>query len=500
MIQSKIHDLLIIGGGINGAGIACDAAGRGLSVILLEQYDLGSGTSSHSTKLIHGGLRYLEYGHFGMVRKALAEREVLLKKAPHLISPLRFVMPHIPSQRSSLVISLGLLLYDHLGQRRMLPASKRVSLKHSPFISEITHGFAYSDCWVDDARLVIANAQAAYSLGANIKTRHRVERIGFSNGFWIVEAFDSERQTYVSFMAKAIVNATGPWISQFISHHTPINSAFRTKLVQGSHIIVNKQWDDDKAYVLQLKDKRIMFVIPYERDYQLIGTTEFEFQGDPAEVKIKDEEIKYLLDNFNQFFKSTIHPSDIISTYAGVRPLISADNINISALSRDYDIEIIEHEGLPLINVFGGKLTTYRQLSEDVVNRLAEYFPKMDKPWTAQAPLPGGDIPHGDFDAFFDNMRHSYPWLAYDTCYRYARLYGTRMPMIIAEAQSYSDLGRHFGKDCYEAELLYLVQYEWARTSQDILVRRTKLGLSLSPAQQQAIDHWLVRLLSDGRC
>lgn len=500
MTQSKITDLLIIGGGINGTGIACDAAGRGLSVILLEQNDLGSGTSSASTKLIHGGLRYLEYGHFGLVRTALEEREVLLKKAPHLISPMRFIMPHIPAQRPRWILSLGLTLYDHLGKRNILPQSKSISFKASPLIDSLKHGFAYSDCWVDDARLVIANAQAAYSLGASIKPRHRVDRLNYSNGFWTVDAFDKERQEYITLMAKSIVNATGPWISDFISHHTPINSSFRTKLVQGSHIIVKRQFSDDNAYVLQQDDKRIVFVIPYEREFHLIGTTEVEYQGDPANVSMTPDEMHYLIKCYNQYFKTQINDSEIISSYAGVRPLISRDGKTISALSRDYDLETIEYEGLPLINVFGGKITTYRQLSENVVNILGHFFPGTHKPWTAAAPLPGGDIPNGDFEAFFDNMRHSYAWLAYDTCYRYARLYGTKMPMILAGAHAYSDLGQHFGHDCYEAELLYLVQYEWARTSQDILMRRTKLGLKLSPAQQQAIDHWLVRLLSEGRC
>lgn len=500
MTQSKIHDLLIIGGGINGAGIACDAAGRGLSVILLEQYDLGSGTSSASTKLIHGGLRYLEYGHFGLVRKALLEREVLLKKAPHLISPMRFIMPHIPAQRPRWLLSLGLTLYDHLGKRTILPPSESVNLKSSPLIDSLKYGFAYSDCWVDDARLVVANAQAAYSLGASIKTRHRVDRLNFSNGFWVVDAFNQERQEYMTLMAKAVVNATGPWISDFISHHTPINSTYRTKLVQGSHIIIKRQFTEDNAFVLQQDDKRIVFVIPYEREFQLIGTTEVEYQGDPAKVTMTSVEKNYLIDCYNHYFKTQITESEIISSFAGVRPLVSREGKSMSALSRDYDLETIEYEGLPLINIFGGKITTYRQLAENVVNILAHYFPKIEKPWTAKAPLPGGDIPNGDFDAFFENMRHSYPWLAYDTCYRYARLYGTKMPMILAEAQAYTDLGQHFGDDCYEAELLYLVQYEWARTSQDILMRRTKLGLKLSSAQQQAIDHWLIRLLSEGRC
>lgn len=496
MTQSKINDLLIVGGGINGTGIACDAAGRGLSVALYEQNDLGSGTSSASTKLIHGGLRYLEYGHFGLVRKALNEREVLLSKAPHLIAPIRFIMPHVPQGRPRLLLTIGFMLYDHLGKRKILPRSKSITLKSSPLIDSLHYGFEYSDCWVDDARLVIANAQAAFSLGASINPHHCVDRLNYSNGFWTATVFDKMRKEYINVWAKAIVNATGPWISHFISHHTPIISQYQTKLVQGSHIIVKRTYEGQDAYVLQADDKRIVFVIPYENQFLLIGTTELEYQGDPADITMHPDEETYLINCYNNFFKTKISHQDIVNSYTGVRPLVSRNHKNISSLSRDYELETIEYEGLPLVNIFGGKITTYRQLAEDVMKILQPYFPHLDPPWTAQAPLPGGDIPHGDFAAFFDNMRHAYPWLSYDTCYRYARLYGTKMSIILLDAHSYEDLGQHFGADCYEAELLYLVHYEWARTCEDLLWRRTKLGLILSAGQQQDIDHWATQLFN----
>ncbi len=481
-------DLVVIGGGINGAGIARDAAGRGLSVILCEKDDLAQGTSSRSGKLIHGGLRYLEYYEFRLVREALIEREVLLNAAPHIVWPMRFVLPHSPDQRPAWLVRLGLFLYDHLGGRNKLPGCRKIDLTRDPegkpIKADFTRAFEYSDCWVDDARLVSLNALDARERGVKVMTRTAATSARRNGDHWDVE-FRSADGTVSRTSAKAIANAAGPWVENIINGVVGSNSARRVRLVKGSHIIVPKFWEGPQAYLFQNHDKRVIFVNPYEGNMALIGTTDIPYDGQAEDVAIEDREIDYLLAAVNRYLKVAVKKEAIIHQFSGVRPLYDDNAANPSAVTRDYVFDV---EGTPpLLSVFGGKITTYRKLAEHALDKLKPFFPGMKEGWTATAPLPGGDMPGADFDRFLGEFQQRHPWLPEALARHYARLYGTRAAKIIGGAQDLTGLGRHFGGLLYEREIAYLKAEEWAVTAEDILHRRTKHGLHLTATERGAV-------------
>ena len=487
------YDLLIIGGGINGAGIAADASGRGLKVLLCEQNDLASATSSNSSKLIHGGLRYLENYQFRLVREALREREVLLKKAPHIMWPLSFRLPHQAHLRSPWMIRMGLFIYDHLAWRNTLPASKAIEFNSDSVLnSSITQGFEYADGWVDDARLVILNAQAAHNLGATIATRTRCIKATRNANYWNVILEQQASKQHLNIKAKSVVNAAGPWVASLFEDVFTQPTPHTVRLVKGSHIVVPRVHSQPVAYILQNEDNRIVFVIPYEQDYSLIGTTDEDYSGDIADVKISEQEIEYLISITNHYFKKPISEADIVHTFSGVRPLLDDKSTDAQAVTRDYKL-ILNNEAdhAPLLSVFGGKITTYRKLAENAVNKLAPFYPKMSGSWTKDTPLPGGD---------FSNQAHliaqlesSYPWLPIDTLKRMARSYGTLSYQLLGNSQAIGDLGYHFGHGLYAKEVDYLVNHEWAKSSADILWRRTKLGLRFTEKQVIALGQYLTK-------
>ncbi|MFV8836543.1 glycerol-3-phosphate dehydrogenase [Aquisalimonas sp. APHAB1-3] len=496
--ENSSYDLVVVGGGINGAGIARDAAGRGLRVLLCERDDIAAHTSSASTKLIHGGLRYLEHYEFSLVRKALREREVLLKAAPHIIWPMRFVMPHTRSLRPRWMIRAGLFLYDHLGGRSRLPGSRSVKLAFDPagqpLRPEFTDGFAYSDCWVQDSRLVVLNALDAAERGAEVLTHTACVGARRDDDLWTVALQDQHSGANCSVRARALVNAAGPWVSRFLESVTGRSEhadGKHVRLVKGSHLVVPRLFEHDQAYLLQNDDRRVIFVIPYEHDYTLIGTTDETFEGDPRSLSISDAETEYLCDTINHYFKRAVTPADVVWSYAGVRPLYDDAAADASAVTRDYVLDLDADGGqAPLLSVFGGKITTYRTLAEDVLAQLAGPLGLTARPWTATEALPGGDIPAADFDAWLAGLANDYPFLPPDLLWRYARNYGTRMRALVGEAQSLTDLGEHLGDGMYTAELDYLIRYEWARTADDALWRRSRMGLHVSEATRQAIDAW----------
>ncbi|MFC0690672.1 glycerol-3-phosphate dehydrogenase [Paraburkholderia humisilvae] len=535
MAQDTPFDLLVVGGGINGAGIARDAAGRGLSVLLCEQDDLAAHTSSASTKLIHGGLRYLEYREFSLVRKALQERETLLRAAPHIMWPLRFVMPHIPNLRPAWLIRAGLFLYDHLARREVLPGSRGIDLRThpagAPLVTSIRRGFVYSDGWVDDARLVVLNALDASERGARVMTRTKLASATRVNGLWHARLMNADG-TALNVQARAIANAAGPWVGELLrdaigrrtvgdphnnSHDNPHDDLheaaskpphdsanhnrthYAVRLVKGSHIVTRRLFEHDHAYIFQNPDKRIIFAIPYERDFTLIGTTDIEYRGDPSHVAITAEETQYLCESINRYFKRPISPRDVVWTYSGVRPLLEDENAgNPSAVTRDYRLELDHPDGAaPLLSVFGGKITTFRKLAEEALDEITRALGTPAPAWTAGAPLPGGDIAHADFARYAAQFEQHHPWLPAPLAHRYARAYGTRAARVIGEARSLADLGHAFTPDLYEAELRYLREVEWARSAYDVLWRRTKLGLHVEPGTLDAvsrdIDAWLAR-------
>lgn len=492
MQELKPVDLVVIGGGINGAGIARDAAGRGLSVILCEKDDLAQGTSSRSGKLIHGGLRYLEYYEFRLVREALIEREVLLNAAPHIVWPLRFVLPHSPEQRPAWLVRLGLFLYDHLGGRKKLPGCRNIDLRRDPEGKPIreayTRAFEYSDCWVDDARLVALNAVDAAERGATIMTRTAATAARRENGAWEVE-FIAADGTRSKVRARAIANAAGPWVENVINAVAGSNSPRRVRLVKGSHIIVPKFWEGPQAYLFQNTDKRVIFVNPYEGNMALIGTTDIPYEGRAEDVAIDDREIDYLLAAVNRYLKVAIRKDTIIHSFSGVRPLYDDNAENPSAVTRDYVFDVAGEP--PMLSVFGGKITTYRKLAEHALEKLRPAFPKMAGPWTAAASLPGGDMPQGDFDRFLAELRKSIPWLPEALLHHYARHYGTRTLHVLNGARDPGGLGRHFGGLLYEAEINYLRTSEWALTAEDVLDRRTKHGLHLTAAERETVAAYM---------
>ncbi len=491
--HNNLFDLLIIGGGINGVGIACDAAGRGLRVLLCEKNDLASGTSSRSTKLIHGGLRYLEHFEFRLVREALIEREVMLSKAPHFIWPMQFVMPLSPAHRPAWMISLGLWIYDHLGGRKRLSASKRLSLIDSPFgaplQSQFKRGFSYADCWVDDSRLVVLNAMAASEKGAEILTHTPfVSAIRHTDHFEATLKNPDNSERIVR--AKVLINAAGPWVSEILKEKVKIPSHSTMQLVKGSHIVVKKLFEGDNAYILQNKDNRIIFVIPFENDFSLIGTTDVSYEGDPADLNISDDEIQYLTDCVNQYFDTKIRKKDVIWSYSGVRPLYGEEADNPSAISRDYHLDL-NVEGAPLLSIFGGKITTYRKLSEHALNLITPYFKGISGAWTERAPLPGGDISDADFDTFFKENLQEFSWLPPRLCLRYCHQFGTRINDVLLDCHCLEDLGKKFGDELYEREINYLITKEFAQSDEDILWRRTKLGLKFSDLEVLELKSWL---------
>ncbi len=488
-------DLLVVGGGINGAGIARDAAGRGLDVVLCEQDDLAQHTSSASTKLIHGGLRYLEQYEFRLVRKALEEREVLLAAAPHIIWPLRFVLPHASHLRPAWMIRAGLFLYDHLASRKRLPGSTGIDLRtHEagrPLQPGYGTGFVYSDGWVEDARLVTLNAVDAAERGARVLTRTRCERLERRDGTWTATLVTpAGGRTVVR--ARAVVNAAGPWVQQFLDERSPVRAKHGVRLVKGSHVIVRKLFDHPYAYIFQNEDRRIIFGIPYERDFTLIGTTDVEYGGDAQAVAIDADETAYLCTLANRYFRQAITPADVVWSYSGVRPLLDDESSDPSSVTRDYTFEL-DTDGPPILSVFGGKITTYRRLAEDAVAALLPPLGTKARAWTATAPLPGGDMPDADFDAYVAALAERYPKIAAPLRYRYARAYGTRAERILGSARTEAQLGAAVLPGLYEAELDYLRGTEFARTADDVLWRRSKLGLHLPRDAGPRLDDWLSR-------
>lgn len=488
------YDLLVVGGGINGCGIARDAAGRGLEVLLCEQDDLAAHTSSASTKLIHGGLRYLEHYEFRLVRKSLREREVLLDAAPHIMWPLRFVLPHDSHLRPAWLIRLGLLFYDNLARRKRLPASAAVNLESHPagpvLQPRFRRGFEYSDGWVDDARLVLLNALDARERGAEVLVRTRCENIRREAGHWLASLVDTDGAVREC-RARAVVNATGPWAARFLRRHSPVRSENGVRLVKGSHIIVRALFDHPYAYIFQGADGRITFAIPYEQQYTLVGTTDVEFIGEPgAATRISDDEVAYLCGMINRYLRTEIGPADVVSSYSGVRPLLNDYSPDAPSVTRDYALEL-DADGPPILTIFGGKLTTYRKLAEEVVDRLLPLLGRRAAPWTEGASLPGGDLPRRDFAAFRAQLARRWPWLPAALAARFARSYGTRIERVLGDALDVAGLGTPVLPGLHEREILYLRSEEWARTAEDILWRRSKLGLGLAADATARLDGWL---------
>lgn len=489
-------DVLVIGGGINGAGIARDAVGRGLKVILCEKGDLAGGTSSASTKLIHGGLRYLEHYEFGLVRSALSEREVLLGNAPHIIWPLRFILPQSPGVRPAWLIRLGLFLYDHLGKRKRLPGSGAISLKNSPqgkpLKPELTKAAYYSDCWVDDARLVVLNAIDAAERGARILTRTECVRAEPDGAGWRATLADRRSGDETDVRVRLVVNAAGPWAERCLTdviegaHVTPL------RLVRGSHIIVPKMFDHDDAYIFQNPDKRIVFAIPYEHDFTMIGTTDEDFDGSLDDVQASEREIDYLIETANRFFNERVSRNAIVRSFSGVRPLLGGDTDDAKEVTRDYRLDLRKTvSGSPVLSVLGGKITTYRKLAEQAVEKITETLGGDGGAWTAAVPLPGGDVADGDISSFAHDLAKKYPWLPENLRQHYVHTYGTRTSVLLQGAQRIEDLGHDFGAGLYEREVRYLIDNEWAVTADDILWRRTKLGLHGEATMADELQRWL---------
>jgi glycerol-3-phosphate dehydrogenase len=498
-------DVLVVGGGINGAGIARDLAGRGLTVLLCEQDDLARHTSSSSTKLIHGGLRYLEYYEFSLVKKALAERELLLKSAPHIMWPLRFVMPHDPSMRPVWMVRIGLFLYDHLAKREWLPASGTVALRShatgAPLKPGYTRGFVYSDGWVDDARLVVLNALDAQARGATILTQTRCESARRTAKGWQA-TLQPAGGAPLQVQARALVNAAGPWTGEFLRERVGQTSARSLRLVKGSHIVVKKLFDHDHAYIFQNPDKRIIFAIPYEGEFTLIGTTDVEIQGAPDAARIDADETAYLCEQASRYFARPVVPADVVWAYSGVRPLLDDASGDASAVTRDYLLEFDGGVGTaaPLLTVWGGKITTFRKLAEDAADEVGRLLGEARPAWTEPAPLPGGDLrawigtprrPDTDFERFVSTLRSRHGWLPLALARRLARAYGARIDRVLGRAESLADLGAEVAPGLHEAEIRYLQREEWVTCADDLLWRRSKLGLHYSAAERQQVADWL---------
>ena len=517
--SNEPYDLLVIGGGVNGCGIARDAAGRGLSVLLCEKGDLAEATSSASTKLFHGGLRYLEYFEFRLVREALVEREVLLKAMPHISWPLRFVlpiepglksaethsalgnflkytMPFLGGRRPAWLIRMGLFLYDHMGGRKILPATKTLDLATHPVGKPLkpvfSKAFEYSDCWVNDSRLVVLNARDAMERGAEIRTRTRCESARRTGNLWQVELKDMVTEQSFSVTAKGIINAGGPWVEEILEDRLNLGGKDHIRLVRGSHIVVNRFFDHDQPYFLQLQDGRVVFAIPYENDYTLIGTTDHDHEGDPASAECTLEERDYLLVAANRFFDRQLRVDDIVWTYSGVRPLFNDNASDATAATRDYVLKIDDQDAsAPLLSVFGGKITTYRKLAEEALKKLSPYYPHMGKAWTATAPLPGGDFPVDGVSDLQASLQETYGFLSADWAMRLVRAYGRDAFLVYGDAKVIDDLGQGFGATLYAREVDWLVTREWAHTSSDVIWRRSKLGLLLDAEEVAKLEEYL---------
>lgn len=491
-MSSTDCDILVVGGGINGCGIARDAAGRGFSVVLAEKGDLAGGTSSASTKLIHGGLRYLEHYEFRLVREALAEREVLWRMAPHIIWPLRFVLPYHRQLRPTWLLRLGLFLYDHIGGRKLLPPTRTLDLRKDaagqPLRGTFAKAFEYSDAWVQDARLVVLNARDAYNRGAQILTRTAVEGVRRLDGLFHVDLRDERTGVKTRKVARLLVNAAGPWVDAVRGLTGDSGSPARVRLVQGSHIVVPKLFDHDRCYIFQHGDGRIVFAIPYERDFTLIGTTDRDFKGDPGEVAITPEEAAYLCEAASAYFRRAVSSADVVWSYSGVRPLYDDNASAAQEATRDYVLERDEDAGGGVaIHVFGGKITTYRRLSEAVMCMVEKTLGKRAPAWTADSQLPGGDFPVSGFGDLVARLKRQAPSVPDATLDRLARHYGTFALSILRDGS----LGSIFGADLGENEVRHLVESEWAVTAEDILWRRTKLGLRFNAAETTALRHHL---------
>ena len=495
-----MRDIAIIGGGINGCGVARDAAGRGLSVLLAEKDDLASGTSSASTKLIHGGLRYLEQYEFGLVRSSLKEREVLLDMAPHLVRPLRFVLPHHRGLRPAFLIRLGLFLYDHLGGRRMLEPSRTVDLASSaagrPLKPIFTRAFEYSDCWVDDARLVVLNAMDAAARGAEVRVRTQVMSAQRQQAHWQIELQNLLSGQHETVSARVLVNAAGAWAANVPVDAIASRRRPGIRLVKGSHIVVRRLFEHDSAYIFQNADRRIIFAIPYEGDYTLIGTTDVDFTGDPSGVEISTEEALYLCRAVSEYFTVPVSPGDVVWSYAGVRSLHDDGELSAQDATRDFVLDLDGAEGEPpLLTIIGGKITTYRHLAEEVLRRLAPLFPRARSAWTRWVPLPGGKFAHEELAGLATELAAANPALGEATSQRLARSYGTMAREIFARNNTSADLGLHFGAGLYEREARHLVKNEWAVTADDVLWRRTKLGLRIGESGRRQLAEWLAAQL-----
>ena len=493
-MNEPIYDIAIIGGGVNGCGIARDAAGRGAKVLLLERGDLAQGTSSASTKLIHGGLRYLEHYEFALVRESLSERERLWAIAPHIIWPLHFVLPHVKGLRPRWLLRLGLFLYDHIGGRKALPAAQGIDLRKHPAGAALkagfTTGYVYSDCWVDDARLVVLNARDAANRGAEIRTRTEVQKLKREGQGWLIETSAG------SFRTRAVVNAAGPSVTDLLVRASQ-PSRNKIRLVRGSHIVVPRLFDHAFSYFFQLADGRIFFAIPYERDFTLIGTTDRDHDGSLEYVTASAEEIAYLCEGANDYFAQQITPADVVWSYSGVRPLIDDGSGKPEAATRGYSFELDGGgDGTPLLlSVFGGKITTYRHLADEVMELLEPFIPALKgEEWTASVPLPGGDFPKDGAPALAAEYASDYPFLEAGWIDRIVKAYGTTARQWLGEAKALGDLGTHFGHGLTSAEVDYLVAHEWAREADDVLWRRTKLGLRLDPAAVQALTDYLAQM------
>jgi len=494
-------DLLIIGGGINGAGIARDAAGRGLSVMLVEQDDLASHTSSASTKLVHGGLRYLEYYEFRLVREALMERERLLTMAPHIIWPLQFVLPHSKAQRPAWMVRAGLFLYDHLARRERLPASRAVRFCSGPtgmhpassvLQAHYRRGFTYADCWVEDSRLVVLNAMDAASRGATIRTRTKLISAHPEGAVWEAEiqTAGGGRETVT---ARALVNAAGPWVGEILSAKPVRNDGKTMRMVKGSHIIVKRLYEGHYAFILQNPDKRIVFAVPYEQDFTLIGTTDIPYTDDPATVTISPEETLYLSESVSRYFRIPVTPAQVVRSYSGVRPLYDDHAKNAAAVTRDYVLDVTGGGSQPaLLSVFGGKITTFRKLAEHALEKLLPVMgSEPGKGWTSSIALPGGDMKNADFESYLASIIANHPGFPEKYLHRLVRAYGTRALQILGQAASLADLGEEFGGHLTAAEVDYLVQHEWARTAEDILWRRSKLALHVPAGTREKLTAYL---------
>lgn len=484
-------DVLVVGGGINGAGIALDAAGRGLSVLLVEKNDLGGATSSASSKLIHGGLRYLEQFEFRLVAEALREREVLLHTAPHLVHPMRFVMPHVPQLRPAWMIRAGLFLYDMLARRQTLPGSAAIDLSQPPHNNglkpSLRKGFIYSDCWVDDARLVIAVARAAQRRGAQIRPRTACTVLRHDGTQWRA-TLQPARGATEEIRARCVVNATGPWAKSFLTDIAALDTPFGLRLVQGSHVILPRLYEGDHAFILQNDDRRVIFAYPYLTDYTLVGTTDVELQGEPESCAASVAEVRYLCRAVNRYFQRAVTEHDVVHRYAGIRPLFDDGSNNPSTVTRDYVLRLAGAPGgAALLSVFGGKITTYRALAEQAVDALRPWFPDLGPHWTRTCVLDGGDPGASGFPGLQRQAERDYPWLPRPLLRDLTQRHGANVNALLAGAGSMAGMGIDFGAGLHAREVDYFVEHEWAMTGEDVLWRRTKCGLQLTSIQQQAV-------------